>query len=54
MKRHYTDKEINELLKQLTIIVDSREQANGHVTGYFDKNKVAYTTREGGKHGTIC
>lgn len=46
MKRHYTDKEINELLKQLTIIVDSREQVNGHVTGYFDKCKVAHATRK--------
>lgn len=45
MKRHYTDKEISDLLKQLTIICDSREQVNGHVTGYFDKNKVAHTTR---------
>lgn len=46
MKRHYTDKEISDLLKQLTIICDSREQVNGHVTGYFDKNKVAHTTRK--------
>jgi len=46
MKRHYTDSEIKELLKQLTIIVDSREQVNGHVTGYFDKIKVAHTTRK--------
>lgn len=45
MKRHYADKEIDELLKQLTIVVDSREQVNGHVTGYFDKNKVAHATR---------
>lgn len=46
MKRYYTEPEIKSLLKQLTIICDSREQVNGHVTGYFDKNKVAYTTRK--------
>ena len=46
MKRHYTEKEINELLKQLTIVCDSREQCNGHVTGYFDKCKVAHATRK--------
>lgn len=46
MKRHYTEQEIKSLLKQLTIICDSREQVNGHVTGYFDKNKVAHTTRK--------
>lgn len=46
MRRHYTDKEINELLKQITIICDTREQQNGHVTGYFDKKKVAHTSRK--------
>ena len=46
MRRYYTDKEIAEQLKRLTIIADSREQVNGHVTGYFDKRKVAYTTRK--------
>lgn len=46
MKRYYTELEIKSLLKQLTIICDSREQVNGHVTGYFEKNKVAHTTRK--------
>lgn len=46
MKRHYAEKEINELLKQLTIICDSRENVNGHVTSYFDKCKVAHVTRK--------
>lgn len=46
MTRHYTDKEITELLKQLTIIVDSREQVNGHVTGYLDSKKIPHITRK--------
>ncbi len=46
MKRHYAEREINDLLKELEIITDSREQVNGHVTGYFDKHKVAHTTRK--------
>lgn len=46
MVRYYTDKEISDMLKQLTIIVDSREQVNDHVVGYFDKHKVAHTTRK--------
>lgn len=46
MKRRYTEREIHDLLKQLTIIADSREQSNGHVLGYFDKAKVAHTTRK--------
>lgn len=46
MKRHYTKTEIDELLKQLTIVVDTREQKNEHIMGYFDTNKVAHTTRK--------
>ena len=46
MTRHYTDKEINELLKQLTVIIDSREQVNGEIVGYFDKHKIPHTTRK--------
>lgn len=46
MRRHYTDKEITDLLKELVVVIDSREQINGHVTGYLDKHKVAHTTRK--------
>lgn len=46
MRKHYTDKQITELLGQMSVIVDSREQVNGHVTGYFDKRKVAHTSRK--------
>lgn len=46
MIRHYTDKEINDLLKQLTIICDSREQVNENVTGYLDSKKIPRTTRK--------
>lgn len=46
MKRHYTDKEISELLKQLTVVCDSREQVNQNVTGYFDSKKIPHVTRK--------
>lgn len=46
MTRHYTDKEISELLKQLTIICDTREQVNEHVTGYLDGKKIPHITRK--------
>lgn len=46
MIKKYTDKEISDKLKNLTIICDSREQVNGHVTGYFDKHKVAHISRK--------
>ena len=46
MKKHYTEPEINALLKKMVIVCDSREQVNGHVTGYFDSIKVAHDTRK--------
>jgi len=46
MKRHRTEKEIQELLKQLTIICDTREQVNGHITGYLDSKKIPHITRK--------
>lgn len=46
MKKHYTDKEIGEMLKDLTVICDTREQCNGHITGYLDSKKIPYITRK--------
>lgn len=46
MKRHYTDPEIKELLKQLTVICDTREQANENITGYLDSKKIPHTSRK--------
>lgn len=46
MTRHYTDKEIVEALKQLTIICDTREQVNGNITGYLESKKIPYVTRK--------
>ncbi len=40
----YSDKELEELLKSLTILVDSREQQNQWITDYFDKKKINYMT----------
>ena len=41
-KFKYTDKEMNELISSMIILVDSREQKNSHITDSFDKNKIAY------------
>lgn len=38
----YTDKEIKELLKSMTVIVDTREQVNGHILDYFNNKKIPY------------
>lgn len=36
----YTDKEINELMKTMTIICDTRESVNGHVLDYMKSKKI--------------
>lgn len=46
MRYKFTDKEINETLNKLIIIVDSREQANDHIIGWFDKSKKEYKVQK--------
>lgn len=41
-RRKYTDTEIAKILKNIIILVDSREKVNGHVLSYFDKHKIKY------------
>ena len=38
----YTDKEMEELISSMTILVDTREQVNNHITDYFDRKKINY------------
>ena len=45
MVKRYTEKELSEKLKDLTIIVDSREQAT-HPQKYFERNKIPYVVRK--------
>lgn len=42
----YTEKELNELLKSITIVVDTRENANDHIIKYFDDKKYPYISRK--------
>lgn len=46
MQKHYTEKQLTEQLKQLTIIEDSREQVNDHVTGYFESKGIPRIPRK--------
>ena len=46
MVKHWTERELQDALKDLTIIADSREQVNGHVTKYFDRQKIKHITRK--------
>ena len=41
----YTDKEKDELVKSMTVIVDSRERQNSHIVNWFEKNNVRYETK---------
>lgn len=41
----YTDKEIQQLLKSIVVVVDSREKQNKNITDYFDKHKIPYIVK---------
>lgn len=40
MIRRYTDSELAETLKSLTVIADTREQVNGHILKYLEEKSV--------------
>lgn len=42
----YTDKELKELLSTLTVLVDTREQENLHITNYFDSKKYRHRSKK--------
>jgi len=46
MRYKFTDKEVNELLKQMVVVVDSREQANDHIINWLEKNKKPYKSQK--------
>jgi ERCC4-type nuclease len=37
---HYTDTELNKILKTLTIVVDTRENVNGHILDYLHQKEI--------------
>ncbi|MBU2703182.1 ERCC4-type nuclease [Sporomusaceae bacterium BoRhaA] len=46
MKYHYTNSELKSLLQSMVILIDTREQENGHIITYFDKKKIRYLSRK--------
>ena len=42
MRYHFTDTEVKKLLDSMVILVDTREQDNGHLLSYFDKKKITH------------
>lgn len=41
----YTDKEMKEILKKITIIADTREQKNSHILSYLNEKKIPYISQ---------
>ena len=41
-KYKFTDKEMEELISSIIILVDTREQKNSHITDYFNRKKINY------------
>ena len=46
MKMYFTEKDYKELLSNIVIIHDTREQENGHILEAFDKKKIAHEERK--------
>ena len=42
---YYTDNQVNQLVKAMTVLVDTREKANEHIIEYFEKKSVAYKSK---------
>ena len=42
----YTATEQKKLLKSLTVLIDTREQKNEHITSYLDKKKINYKSKK--------
>ncbi len=41
-KYKYTDKELEELIKSMVILIDTREKQNSHLIEYWDKKEILY------------
>ena len=46
MIKHWSDRELQDAIKDLTIIVDTREKVNSHVTKYIEKQGIPCITRK--------
>lgn len=49
-KYRYTEKELEELIKSMVIIIDTRENQNSHLIEYWDRKKILYK-KKSIKHG---
>ena len=42
---YYTDKQVDALIKAMTVLVDTREKANEHIIEYFEKKGIKYKSK---------
>lgn len=42
----YKDSEIEEILKSIVILIDTREKENSHIKDYFDKKGIEYKVKK--------
>ncbi|OOM75128.1 hypothetical protein CLPUN_35650 [Clostridium puniceum] len=46
MRYRFTKTEVDKLLKNIVILVDTREQENFHITSWFAKNKIKFKVQK--------
>lgn len=46
MRYKITDTEVKKILKELTIIIDTREKSNDHIIAWFKNKKVKYKSQK--------
>lgn len=46
MQYKFKDSEVGRILRNLVVLVDTREQANDHILEYFDSKKIAYKNQK--------
>ena len=46
VKYRFTETEVKKLLKNLVIVIDTREQKNQWITKYLDKKKIRYKVQK--------
>lgn len=46
MIKHWSDRELQDAMKDLTIVIDTREKVNSHITQYFEKHGIPCVSRK--------
>jgi ERCC4-type nuclease len=46
LKRDFSDYQVKEILKNVCVIVDTRENANKHIISYFEKKKIPFIVKK--------